>query len=50
MELQFDMTAATVETPNGRAKFVKYNPVTKKVLVEHDHQFLVEYDGKDVMT
>ncbi len=44
----YDRTAREVETKHGWGRFVSWSPITKKVMVEMDASYLVEYDGKDV--
>ena len=41
----FDITTGKVETPAGIGRFVEYDSVRRKVSVELDYEFIVEFDA-----
>lgn len=43
----YDYTAGTIVTPGGLGKFIEYNGNKDTVTVEHDYQYITEYNAKD---
>lgn len=43
----YDITAGFIMTPFGRGKFISYDGLNKKVTVEMDYQYKVEFESKD---
>lgn len=39
----YDITAGKVMTPQGPAKYISFDNITRMVTVEHDYNWLVEY-------
>ena len=48
-EMRYDITAKEVITPHGPGKFISYCPTTGLVVVEHDFEYVVTYEGEDVL-
>ncbi|MDI6840461.1 MAG: hypothetical protein QMD71_06420 [bacterium] len=44
----YDITAGSVQTPQGIGKFVEFIGHTGKVLVEMDYSYIVEFDAGEV--
>ena len=42
----YDPTTGYITTPDGKGKYVSFDPHTGMVTVEMDHSYLVEFDGK----
>lgn len=44
---EYDPTAGPVLTPEGWGKFVRWDSTRRKVLVEFEYSYLVEFDGDE---